>query len=216
MANLVVTKGNKSGAVSGCPYCRASENPWPPEGTSLVFLKGIDAGQSGVVVKDSWGTCPSDRFLVKMEYEKTRALRMVMPSHELYLDSKLFVVPAWMPPISIEDNALLHECLLGSLDKITAAHGRSMVGNSLLGIIATCWWQRLPLDGADIWPMLDAHGVASNLKADFIEFFEFGVSLLTAIQGRPAVKRKRMRAMSQGRYLTKGRRELRLKKFGHC
>jgi hypothetical protein len=52
-------------------YCLASENPWPPKGTSLVFLNGMHAGQSGVVVEDPWGTCPSDRFLVKMEYEKT-------------------------------------------------------------------------------------------------------------------------------------------------
>jgi hypothetical protein len=120
-----------------------------------------------------------------------------------------------MPPISIEDNALLHESLLLSLDRITAAHDRSMVGKSLRGIVGTCWSRRLPLDGADIWPMLDAHGVGPHLKADVIDFFEFGVSLLTATQGRSAVKRKRMPAMAQGRYLTTAQRELRLKIFGH-
>ena len=189
LSNVQRTEGS---AVSRCPYCLAARHPWPPVGTSIIFLNGSDAGQSGTVVADEWGTCPPDRLLVKMSYEETGALRMVMPGNELFLDVGELIVPAWMPPVSIEDNAFIHDSLLRS--QPTAICGRQTFGELLSSIAATCWRRRLPLEGVDIWPLLNAHGVSPSLEAKVIDYFDFGIKLLTSTQGRAAVKRRRMPA----------------------
>ncbi len=93
-------KSSEVGAVAWCPYCLAGMHPRPAIGSSIVFLNESDVGQSGLVMADQWRTCPSDRFLAKMAHEETGTLRMAMPSHELFLDVELLVVPAWMPPVS--------------------------------------------------------------------------------------------------------------------
>ena len=199
-----------------CPYCLAAQSPWPVVGTSLMFLNGIDVGQVGVVVRDKWGTCPSDRFLVKMEYEKqSDVLRMVMPRHELYLDVNLLRIPDWVPSVSIEDNARLHERFL-CCGGLAAAQDRDGFGTAFADVVHVCWQHRLPLNAEEIWLALQAHGLDPHSKARVVELFEFGTGLLVRTHGRPAIKRKRMPPMSRGRYLTKAERELRLRIFGHC
>lgn len=206
-----------TGNVSDCPYCLAAKTPWPAIGRSLIFLSETDVGQVGVVVKDAWGTCPPDRFLVRMAYEKhPTMLRMVRPRHELYLEVCSLLIPDWMPPLSIEDNAHLHERLLLRHGDLVAVQDRSAFRGLLASIVDVCWRCRLPLTGQEIWLLLEAHGVDARWRQEVIELFAFGIELLTGSNGRPAVKRRRMRPMSQGRYLTKGDRELRLRIFGHC
>ncbi len=212
---MLATGITAGGAITECPFCLARQHPWPQIGTLITLLSGFDVGQSGVVVADQWGTCPPDRFLVKMAYAESGVLRMVMPSHDLFLDVEQLIVPAWMPSLSIEDNGFLHEGLLRSLEGLKAARGRENIGKSLLSVIATCWGRRLPLRGAELWLLLNAHGIDSHLKSDVIDYFDFGTKLLTQTQGRPAVKRRRMPAMSKGRYLTKAQRALRAEIFGH-
>jgi hypothetical protein len=216
LAALPLTGVLNCGVTSGCPYCLAKENPWPSKGTPLVFLNGMDSGWSGIVVEDPWGTCPSDRFLVKMEYEKRSDwLQTVMPSHQLYIDSRQYAVPDWMPPLSIEDNALLHESLMATLPLLAPGQASDMKHNPLWRIVNICWRRRLPLDRNDIWPMMEAHGVELRHKSRLLDFIEFGILVLTATHGRPAVKRRRMAPMSKGRYLTNAQRELRIQLFGH-
>lgn len=205
----------ESSLVAHCPYCLAGMHPWPPIGTSIRFLNGSDVGQVGLVVEDDWGTCPSDRFLVRMGYQKANNLRLVMPSHELFLDVDLMVIPSWMPSVSTEDNAHLHNALLRSLGFYSTASERFSVGELTRHVIAACWRRRLPLNGVDLWPLFMAHSVQVNIEAEFIEYFDFGISLLVATHGRKAIKQKRMPAMSKGRYLTKAQRELHLDIFGH-
>lgn len=215
MYNSRTTSLTKIGVASECPYCLAAAHPWPPIGTSIVFLNGGEVGQSGVVVADERGICPSDRFLVKMPYDKPGVLRMVMPSHELFLDAQLLVVPSWMAPLSIRDNAFLHDSLPSSLNDLTPATDHGITDQSLDWIIATCWRHRLPLVGAEVWPVLKAHGADAKLEAGFINCFDFGTRLLTTTQGRPSVKRRRMSPMSKGRYITKAQQSIRLELFGH-
>lgn len=204
------------GVASGCPYCLAKQNPWPQPGTGLVFLRGSESGWRGTVVSDPWGTCPGDRFLVHMEYEKSSTVfRTVMPSHDLYVDATLYSVPMWMPPLSIEDNAVLHESLILSLPAVVfGAHKFTIAPDALWRVVATCWRLRLPLQRDDIWLMLEAHGVSRRQRKLLLDLFEFGIKVLTLTNGRPAIKRKRMQSMSQGRYLTEARRELNIKLFG--
>ena len=191
-----------------CPYCLARQHPWPSIGTSILFLNRWDAGEVGVVVPDQWGTCPSDRFLVKMSYAKDDSLRLVMPSHDLFLDIKRFSVPLWMPPLSIEDNAILHESLMSSLAGLSINRNLTTVREALVPIIERCWRRRFPLNGRDIWPLLEAHGVKANLRTYLIDSFDYGIELLTWANGRVAVRRRRMPAMSKGHYHTKMQAEI--------
>lgn len=139
-----------------------------------------------------------------------------MPGHDLYVDTALFSVPAWMPPVSIDDNAALHESLLDILPHVVVgAHEFSFKPDLLWRVVSVCWQRRLPLQRSDIWPLIQAHGVSVRHKSRVLDFFDFGVKLLTVTHGRPAIKRKRMVPMSKGRYLTRAQRDLRIQLFGH-
>ena len=120
-----------------------------------------------------------------------------------------------MPPLSIDDAAHLHDAVLRFL--ILAAQGPSQKAQltALQGIISTCWWRRLPLNGGDIWPMLIAHGVSEKYRSVLGRHFDFGIDLLRSVNGRRAIKGKRMPSFSQNRYLSKAQRELWTRIFGH-
>lgn len=202
--------------ASGCPYCLAARNLKLPPGTSVIFLSEIDVGQTGIIVSDDFETCPSDQFLVRMDYEtRPEITRMVMPNRELYLDKSLLQIPSWMPPLSIEDNAAIHDRLMLSLDNLNQARDRVQFSRALTDLIERCWRHRLPLSGEGLWDLLKAHNLPPHRKTDTVEFYNFGISLLTRTNGRPSVKRRHMPPMSKGRYLTKAERSLRLAIFGH-
>ena len=139
------SKFDQAGVVSRCPYCLARMHAWPPIGTRIVFLNSSDVGHSGVVMSDQWGSCPSDRFLVQMAYDKAGTSRMVKPNHDLFLDVEMLVVPPWMPPVSINDNAMLHDSLRYALDTPAVSDDRQVLDELLRLVIATCWRRRLEL-----------------------------------------------------------------------
>lgn len=153
-------------------------------------------------------------FFVHMEYEKRGVLHSVMPGYDQYLDVRHYRVPTWLPELAIEDNAALHERLLQSIRTLFLADDRSSLAKGLHSIIQVCWWRRFPIDGAELWPMLEAHGVLTSLRADAVELFDFGLFTLLYAQGRAPNRRRRMTPMSQGRYLTKRQRELNTRLFG--
>src|SRR5258708_23336985 len=74
--------------------------------------------------------------------------------------------------------------------------------SALLPLIATVRHRRLPVLGAEPWPTLEAHGIPESLKHDFCRKFDFAIELLISMHGRPPVQKRRVRAMSIGRYLT--------------
>lgn len=201
--------------ISRCPYCQALAQPWHQPGTSVVFLSGFDAGKIGIVVADRWGTCPSDRFLVQMPYEREGVTRMVNPLSDLTIDKDKFFVPSWMPSLSIEDNSSLHRSIGPCVTALTMADDRVDLSSSLRGVIETCWRRRLPITGAEIWRVVAAHAPNHDQKDDVVSRFDFGIGLLTYTHGRPAVKCRRMAPMSKGHYLTKRAQQLRRHILGH-
>jgi hypothetical protein len=143
-----------------------------------------------------------------MEYESLpNRLRMVLPGHDLYVNYELFSVPEWMPNLSIDDNGAVHESLVTMLPLIAVgSHEINIVPDRLWRTVITIWQRRLPLYRDNLWPMMEAHGVSRTQKDTLMDFFDFGIKVLTLANGRPAIKRKRIPAMSQGRYLTNARR----------
>lgn len=205
-----------SGVASGCPYCLAKQNLWPEVGTSLIFLKGFDSGYWGEVVADKWNVCSRNQILVHMEYERaSTACRFVTPGRDLYVSARLYSVPDWMPPYSIDDNWAVHESLVDSMPQIViGTHASALAPEQLSRTIIACWRRRLPLQGSELWPMLEAHGVPSRQKERLLQMFEFGTKILGHANGRRPVKRKRMQPMSLGRYLTRTEEELNISLFG--
>jgi len=184
-----------------CPYCLAIAHPWPAVDTTLVLLSGYDAGRSGTVVDDVWGTCPRDRFLVQMSDDPAGTLRMVLPSRGLYLDARRLIVPDWMPPLSIRDNADLHTHLIDSLPTLISARNVNAFRSSFQSLILQCWHSRMPVSGEEIWSFVKAHQLGPRFRKRAISDFEFGMRLLTQAAGRPPIKRRRMAPMSQGSYI---------------
>lgn len=209
------TRFPKEGLISRCPFCLAASNRWPIVGTTIIFLTGLDIGHAGKVVEDRPENRRGDRFAVRMPYDRNGVTRSVMPFHDLYLDVNEFSLPTWMPPLSIEDAAHVHDGMLRYLVGTAASRSRRVHKEAIQSLIATCWWRRLPLDGNDIWPMLAAHGVRESAQSLLIQYFEFGLDLLRNLNGRRAIKRKRMPAFSENIYLSKAQRELRYRILGH-
>jgi hypothetical protein len=194
----------------------AANNPWPAVGTTILFLRRENIGQTGVVIEDKFGSCRGGSFLVRLANQGEGVIgSAVMPFTDLYIDVNEFCLPTWMPPVSIEDNAHLHEGMLRYLVRTSASRNRRVRKESIQSLIATCWWGRLPLDGNDIWPMLAAHGVRESDRSFLIQHFEFGLDLLRNVNGRRAIKRKRMPAFSENIYLSKAQREPRYKILCH-
>jgi hypothetical protein len=160
--------------------------------------------------------CGRDQFLINMEYEKSRAAcQFVTPKRDLYLNSLLYSVPDWMPPYSIDDNAALHESLIDSMPPmVIGTYSSALSPEQLWRIVITCWRRRLPLQHNELWPMIEAHGVARHQKARLLQTFEFGIKVLVLANGRQPIKRKRMPPMSVGRYLTSAQEELNIRLFG--
>jgi hypothetical protein len=132
-----------------------------------------------------------------MDYEqRAHVQRVVRPDLELFLDPLHLIPPPWMPPLSIQDAFILHEMVL------LAAERDLMRTEAQYPLINVCWSHRLPLSGSEVWAMLEAHGCDPIARPVVIERFDFGVGLLVGTQGRPPVKKRRMPALSKGRYLT--------------
>ena len=157
--------------------------------------------------------CRYDQFLVKLDFERpSRNARIATLGHDLFVKVEDFIAPRWMPPVPIDYNASLHKSLEVFLTSERA--GPRDLQQVLQSIIITCWRRRLHLNSSEIWSLLGTQGFNNTSQAKAIELFDFGFRLLVGAQGRPPESRHRMPAMSQGRYTTKSKRDIRLRLFG--
>ena len=199
-----------------CPYCLTFRESSYPPAAELIFLQGSDAGYRGIVVASPRVECREHEFLVKMEYEKREGhFRIASTERDRCLRQSHFEIPRWMPELSMDDNAALHESLLRNIRCLFLAENRAELTEGLHGVIGCLWWRRFPLRGEDLWPMLFAHGVQMHLKEEAEELIDFGLNLLRRVQGRAPIKKKRMRPMSQRSYQTERQRGLHIRISGH-
>jgi hypothetical protein len=204
------------GQENGCPFCAARRAERPRVGQRVALLSGLYVGQAGMVVSESGWKEGGGRFQVRMAFEPNNVSSVIDPSLELFIDPEAVVIPGWMPPLSVEDCCGLHEVVLAALSPLPGEHSRKAAAKLASALSSLCWGARLPLTGAEIWEMLAAHGANAKLRAATVELYDFGLALLSGSVGRPPIKRKRMRPMSQGRYLTKRQRDLRIRKCGQA
>jgi hypothetical protein len=95
-----------------------------------------------------------------------------------------------MCPLSITDLCALEDTALE--DTLRAFQ----LGEVAQSLAAVAWARRLPLNGTQLWAMLEVHGFDVSWKSEFLLLFDFGVSLLVRTHGRRPIKKKKVRSMS--------------------
>jgi len=194
-----VIQFTETGATAGCPFCRGRMIASVSPGERIIILKGPNVGREATVSREPG---LPDEFLVKFDSAPPRQLTRVAYQRDLFAYLPLGEMPNWLCSLSIDDLCSID---LSALDLAVNRAVRAMKRwstSALLPLIATVRHRRLPVLGAEPWPTLEAHGIPESLKHDFCRKFDFAIELLISMHGRPPVQKRRVRAMSIGRYLT--------------
>jgi hypothetical protein len=202
------------GIGAGCPFCIAKRDRQPSIGQRILFLTSGDAGQFGTCVEDKHNSIRFDQFLVKMDYEVEKGgTRVVTLAYDLFSIEPLPSAPVWMPSLSIADALAVHEYMLQGIDNHLQLNDPADLSNLCYPIVSGCWSRRFPLTAEEILAMLQAH--YCPVDKQFCQLYTFGIELLVRTHGKPAIKRKRMKPLSQGKYLSSNQRKMWFQLFGH-
>ncbi len=193
------------GAQAGCPFCNGRRIASLSGGERIVFLKGKHSGKQATVSDDP--SLFDDEFLVRFNFQPLNHTTRVSYLRDEFTRAPLQAPPKWLCDLSIDDLCAIENAVLQTVLK-TANLGKLVwSAETLLLLVATVWRRRLPVVGRDIWPTFEMHGMPPNRRASFCRYFDFGLQVLVLMQGRHAIKKNRVKAMSIGRYLTPGQEE---------
>jgi hypothetical protein len=195
----------EQGALSGCPFCKGRLIASVSGGDRIVILKGRHSGQMATV--SSRPGLSDDEFLARFDFQPPNHEMRVSYKRDEFTFAPLERPPDWLCALSIDDLCAVENAAINVVMKTVAKSRPVWSAENLLSLIATVWRRRLPVLGPDLWPTLEEHGISSNRKVTFCRYFDFGIHLLVSMHGRPAIKKKRVNAMSIGRYLTPGQEE---------
>ena len=191
------------GARSLCPFCIGRMIASVSAGDRILILKGMFAGHEAIVSDEPW---PFDgEFLVKFDCHPRERSTRIHYRRDEFVYSPLNEIPKWLCSLSIDDLCAIENAILEMEGRRAEKAERLWSARTSLPLIETVWQRRLPVTAADLWLTLESHGISRNLRADFCRVFDFGIQILISLHGRPAIQKKRVRAMSVGRYLTPGR-----------
>ena len=194
----------ESGSHSDCPFCKGKMISSIQVGDRVVILQGMYVGRIGTVTADrGWN---DDEFLVHFDGEPVTLETRIFYKRDKFAFSPIDKIPNWLCPLAIDDLNAVDEAAV-RIAMTMATVGELWSVETLLPIIGTVRARRLPIRGADLWPTFEAHGFSSELQNSFEAQFNFAIDLLLAMNGRPPVKRRRVKPMSIGRYLTPARLE---------
>ncbi|MGH6725603.1 MAG: hypothetical protein ACREB8_03550 [Pseudolabrys sp.] len=177
----------KAGAKAGCPFCAGRLIASVSSGERIIILKGMYAGRK-TTVSDQAGFSKGE-FLVKFDSDPPTQLTRVIYKSDTFAGWPLPKIPDWLCCLSIDDLCSIDESALKSAVALANESDDSWSGASILPLVATVRARRLPVLGADLWPTLEAHGLAKIHQDDFCKKFDYGVELLVALHGRPAIKK---------------------------
>jgi hypothetical protein len=187
-------KFTEAGAAHNCPFCQGRMISETSSGERVLFLNGTRAGHSGTVSSE-----PSPiegEFLVHMDEDPDETLWRVSYSRDQFVRPPSQFVPSWMCPLSINDLCALEDAALRSTLRAFELGMRTIPVEVAQSLAAVAWRRRLPINGAQIWEMLEAHGFDDSWKSEFCQLFEFGFSLLVGTHGRRPIKKKKVKPMS--------------------
>jgi hypothetical protein len=147
-----------------------------------------------------------DEFLVHFDGEPITYETRILYKVDKFTYFPFDKVPDWLCPLSIDDLNAIDEAVVRTTMAVAMQSLLSV--ETLLPIVRTIRARRLPLRGRDLWATFRAHDFPAELQELFETQFDFAIDLLLAMNGRPPVKRKRVKPMSIGRYLTPSRLKL--------
>jgi hypothetical protein len=201
----VLIQFTEQGARSGCPFCKGRLIASVSVGDRIVILKGARSGQVATV--SNRPGLSDDEFLVRFDFQPPNHETRVGYKTDEFAFAPIEQPPDWLCDLSIDDLCAVENAAINVVVKTAARRRPVWSAENLLSLISTVWRRRLPVLGSDLWPTFEMHGIPPNQKVTFCRYFDFGVHLLVSMHGRPAIKRKRVKAMSIGRYLTPGQEE---------
>jgi hypothetical protein len=164
-------------------------------GDRILLLKGMHAGLEATVFKERG--LDEDEFLVQFDDQGGNSSTRVSYKFDAFGHVPIDA-PNWLCSLSIDDlwavdDAALHAALI-------IGTGGSWYAGAILPLIASVRQRRLPVSADDLWLTLRSHGFSPILQQDFCRLFDFSIELLVSLNGRPPIKKKRVEAMSIGRY----------------
>jgi hypothetical protein len=169
------------------------------------MLKGMHSGKEATVSNEpGWS---GDEFFVKFDFQLPNLLTRVNYKTDEFGYAPLETPPDWLCSLSIDDLCAIENAARDVILKTESRTNPKWSVETLLSLIATVRRRRLPVLGSDIWPTLEMHGLSRNVRNGFCRNFDFGIQLLVSLHGRPAIKKKRVKAMSIGRYQTPSQEE---------
>jgi hypothetical protein len=187
--------GVEAGIESGCLFCLARTASLPEVGTRIQILTGYRAGLTGRVVK----TPPSlplrkeEPFLVQFDHDPPGVQHTVSLERDLIGFNSKVPTPIWAPPISLRDAAELDNLIVKFCERTFSAKGsKPHLPTFYYEVIRHVWHNRLPLEGTDIWSILEAHGVPKKFKKRLTDLFQDGRDLLVYAIGREPIEKKRV------------------------
>jgi hypothetical protein len=195
----------ETGATAGCPFCKGRMIASVSPEDRIIILKGMYVGREATVSHEPG--LSDDEFLVKFDSDPPNQLTRIAHKRDVFAYSPLGEIPNWLCSLSIDDLCTIDHSALDLAVLLAVGAKKSFSPNTRLPLIATVRQRRLPMLSVDLWPTLEAHGIPKPLKHDFCRKFDFAIELLVSLHGRPAVQKRRVRAMSIGRYLTAGEEE---------
>ena len=200
-----VIKFTETGARAGCPFCRGRMIASVARGDRIVFLSGRHAGVQATVFSERGNR--EDEFLVNLDSDPPHQQMTVSYNRDFFARTPIDEIPSWLCNLSVDDLCEVDHAALRFALRLATAANVKLSPYVLLPLITVARQKRLPVLGADFWPTLEVHGLPKRLKRSFCAKFDFAIEVLVSMVGRPAIKKKRVPAMSIGRYLTPGQRE---------
>ncbi|MDQ6866857.1 MAG: hypothetical protein M3178_00030 [Pseudomonadota bacterium] len=186
-------KFTETGADHNCPFCRGRMISNTSPGDRIFFLNGVLAGYSATV-----SALPSPiegEFLVHVDGASDERQARVSYSRDLFVTAPLRLVPKWMCPLSMRNLCALEDAAVRGMLCAFESGGQTIRVEVAQTLAAVAWGRRLPVNGAQLWKMLQVHGFDDNWKSEFCLLFDFGFSLLVTTHRRRPVRKKIVEAM---------------------
>jgi hypothetical protein len=134
-------------------------------------------------------------FLIHADGDDLIYEQSVDPGLTLFtLTPDSFTLPDWFPPFSLRECVELHSVVISFINRCIGANGWIWNRTYYYEVIRFCWLHRLPLDSAEVWQMLNMHGVPSACEGEAQRLFFEGTELLVYANGRRPIKKKRLKA----------------------
>jgi hypothetical protein len=101
-----------------------------------------------------------------------------------------------MCPFSVNDLCALEDAAIRSILRAFESGVQTIRIEVARSLAAVAWGHRLPINGTELWAMLEVHGFDDSWRSEFCLLFDFGFSLLVATHGRRPIKKKKVKPMS--------------------